>query len=130
MATFDQIALALQLVQNLQGLKRDMRANATGYKRQLAAGKVTADVGDVAARDASEYLRRLDWHGAVMAKDKDAALVALGIDPTEESALVDSLRIIATGQQDALSVKDAGAISAAADAVLAATPDPLTLWPQ
>lgn len=62
MGALENIKLLLDLVANLEGLRRDMRRNAQGYKDNLAAGRPLIRVAEIARQDANEYRRRLDWH--------------------------------------------------------------------
>ena len=66
MATLEEHALARDTIQNLEGLRRDMRRNALGYKTDTASGRVPlAQLAIVIGQDATEYLRRLGWQDRV-----------------------------------------------------------------
>lgn len=82
MATVAQIALALDAVRNLANLRRDIKANLSAYAEEVA--KKDADlavVQRVLEADASEYIRRLDWHSdEALAGHLVAGMEALGVE--------------------------------------------------
>ena len=132
MARLEEYTLARDTVQNVEGLRRDMRRNAAGYKADRLSSRLSiAQLGQVMAQDASEYVRRLGWQDRV---DTGAlrltlanGLAALGIPPTEVRAAVSELKTTATALRDAPK-ETAADIDAAADAVLATVAQHETVW--
>lgn len=124
---FEKIFLALQVVQNLSGLRRDMIANAEGYK-------TSADVAStaiVADRDAGEYLRRLGWHESLSVAEKvklvDGIGALGGVTEKQHDDEIVALKAIATSLRDA-NKNNRAQLNAAADGVLASLPRHTRLW--
>lgn len=85
-----QFRLAMQVIENLEGLRSDMRNNATNYINIANAidgsgsGITLNELQTVIKNDANEYIKRLQWCAAVYndtARHSDliAGLNAVGI---------------------------------------------------
>ena len=132
MATLEEYALARDTAQNLEGLRRDMRQNALGYKADRLSGRVPlATLTGVMSQDAVQYLRRLDWQDRVDAGPIRVRLLngltALGLVASEVRAVVSELRAASAALRDAPKATDMD-LDAAADAVLAAVTVHDTVW--
>ena len=66
MPTPEELKLALDAVQNLEGLRRDIRQNAQGYIDQLAGGGSVAKITVIALQDTDQYLRRFGWQNRLV----------------------------------------------------------------
>lgn len=123
MAGFETVMMALQTMQNLENLRRNLRDNAQAYKAYLAAGRPVPQIAAVMQGDALEYLRRLKWQKDIAdtparrAKLLDG-LAAWGISEAEATAFYSELRQASVAQRDAVIVTGAD-VTATADAVLA-----------
>ena len=65
MATFEELKMAQQTLQNFEGLRTDIRGNAQDYLNRIARGHPLATIVDVVKQNTSEYRRRLNWARAV-----------------------------------------------------------------
>lgn len=130
MATFSDVGLALQIVQNVYGLCRDMADNAAGYKQQIGAGADPTKVAEIAKADAEQYRRRLKWIDDAIASDSGGvteSLKVFGIDLAELESLHATLDGAAAAVQTA-NPKDGKGVTDAADATLADVPAVKRLW--
>lgn len=59
--TLEESYLATQAVRNIQGLRQDMRRNATAYKQAVTGGRPVAQIAAVMNQDAAAYLVRIGW---------------------------------------------------------------------
>ena len=122
MATLEEYALARDTIQNLEGLRRDMRRNALGYKADNATGRVSlAQLAVIINQDAAEYLRRLGWQDRVdslsIRLKLSNGLSALSVTIQEVRGAVAELKAAATVLRDAAKMTTAE-IDMAADSVL------------
>lgn len=128
--SLENVTLALHSIQNLEGLRLDMRRNALSYKANVA--EHFERVVEVMGRDAAEYLRRLGWQRAI-AQDqaKRAKLVdglqRLNIVISEAAGYLTELENAATALRDAPKTT-AAEVTTAADAILAAVSPSDRLW--
>lgn len=79
MATFEQDALAKQVLQIIYNVRRDMRANAAEYLAALAKGVAPAQVARVAIQNTSHYDRILGWLREANANNAIKAKVQAGL---------------------------------------------------
>lgn len=124
MATFENVGLAFQLVNNVHGLVRDMRDNAGGYKAALVAGKALADVRTVMLADADLYLTRIQWVNDVVTRNLSgvtAALNALGLAISEANSLKTTLTSVCNHTK-AAALATSQNITTEADYILANVP--------
>ena len=61
MAMMREIWLAQKAIQNLEGLRDNMRRNAQGYKDALANSRPAADVLINIQKDVVQYIKRIKW---------------------------------------------------------------------
>ena len=133
MANFEQLRLAFQTHQNLEGLRNDLRQNAQDYKQALADNKISVPAcAEVMNGDAKEYLRRLQWQLDIINDSKrldalNGGLIALGINPTEMESCIEDLGSAVLTLQSA-SKETLEEINAAADNVLASVPAHDSVW--
>ena len=89
MATSEQFHLFIQALQNMEGLRNDMRRNAQAYSSDVQSGRLTiAQVQDVARADAGQYQRRLKW------------MVDIFNNPTRRARLIGGITAIAGDVQE------------------------------
>lgn len=125
MATFENVGLALQLVNNIHGLVRDMRDNANGYKAGIQAGKSAVGIAAVMIEDADQYLRRIQWVTDVVARNQAAvvsALSSLNLLMSEVDSLNTTLSTVSDHTKVATLSTDE-TITTEADYILATVPD-------
>lgn len=137
MPTTEQMQLALDFMQNLQGLRRDMRRNAQSYKDTVTAGLVSLTaVLDVMRQDADQYqtvrlgryAQRLLSNAAVRTKLL-AGMTAFGVALADLQSLYSELKTAADAFQTAATAAQTAAdVNAAADALLAAVAAHDTVW--
>ena len=107
-ATLEEFNILMQTNQNIEGLRRNMRDNATGYKTSIATNRLTvAQCADIMRQDATEYKRRIKMMSDFYA------------DPAKNTKLVNGLTAI--GAQRSELVGYAVEMKSAADTVLSAT---------
>lgn len=99
MVTMEEITLAFDVVRNLEGIRKDMRRNAVAYKNLLSTESVI-DIATIMKQDASEYLKRLNWHIPIISiSNKNQLLLnglaSLNIDNAELILSIQELRISA-----------------------------------
>ena len=122
MATLEEYALARDTIQNLEGLRRDMRRNALGYKADSVSGRVPlTQLSIVMTQDAEQYLRRLGWQDRVdtapIKIKLSNGLSALSVTIQDVRAAVTELKAAATTLRNAPKTTSTE-IEAAADGVL------------
>lgn len=126
MATFENVGLALQLVDNAHNLVRNMRDNANGYKRAVLGGVHTLEqIKEVMLKDAGQYLFRLQWMTDVVARNSagvSAALGALNLTMAEAGSLKNTLVAVAE-HTTAATLNSANQINAESDYILANVPN-------
>lgn len=130
MATFEQVGICFQFVNNVFGLVRNMRDNATGYKSQITAGANAVSVGNVMKADAAEYNRRIDWMTQAFARNQTLmtnALNALGITLAEANSLKTTLKSVAD-HTIAATLTTGAQVNTESDYILANTPSFERLW--
>lgn len=92
MATFEDINLALNTIQNIEGLRKDIRANATAYKADIQSGRSdSVKLAEIMKADANEYMKRLLWQQDIFASvDKKSKLTAglLSLGATIDEAVL------------------------------------------
>lgn len=135
MAALESIALLLQVIRNLEGLRRDMRANAKSYKANLAAGRTPAQVAIVMEQDAREYRKRLDWLDPfrVPGTKRDVLLNGfqrVGVVESDAVDILTELDPVITAQFNlSTSTPTAAQINNGMDTLLATVPPHQSLWP-
>lgn len=125
MATFENVGLALQLVNNIHGLVRDMRDNASAYKAALIQGRTIAEVSNTMDNDANQYLRRIQWITDAVVRNQAgvvAALAALDLALSEANQLKNVLTTVANHTLMA-TLNTAAQINNEADYILSNVPD-------
>lgn len=134
MATIEEITLALQTVQNLAGLRDDMRRNAADYKARLARGEDVASVAKVLTDDNTQYRRRIGWVKRVAADLTTGGrtrlangLLALGIDLTTAESYLTELEAVAN-RVGASPPSTSAEVGAAADDYLASVAEEERIW--
>ena len=133
MATLEEHALARDSIHNLEGLRRDIRRNAVGYKADIASARLTlAQSARIMDEDAKEFLRRIGWQDRIdtpgpLRVKLGNGLTALGASLVEVRAAVNELRGAAQALRDAAKTTVAE-IDAASDALLAAVVAHETVW--
>lgn len=80
MAMIREILLAQQAVQNLTGLRNDMRKNAQLYKDTLADGRPAADVLTIVQKDVQQYIKRIQWMEDIAGNPTKQAHLKAGIE--------------------------------------------------
>ena|SRR5687768_2867834 len=135
MATFENMNLAFQLVQNICGLVVNQRDNAAGYKAQVTAGYPIEDtivdgqtrsgIKTIMKADADQYLARIKWvTDAVTANQTGVtnALQALGLTLSEANSLKTLFTNVANHTK-AADLSTYAAINVEADYILANVPN-------
>jgi hypothetical protein len=131
--SFEAAYLGQQIVQNFQGLRRDMRRNALDYPTRITAGQSVSDVATIMRADAAAYLDRLSWvksiyddaaHGQAILI---AGLAAQGIDVNDMLAIYTELSTAATAQRSA-TIASADDVTSVSAALLASVAVNLILW--
>ena len=128
MATFENVGLALQLVNNIHGLVANMRDNAgsqTGYKSQIAGGWSPETLATIMVEDANRYLERIKLVTDTVTANQagvSAALQALALTLSEANSLKTLLSGVANHTK-AADLSTAAAINAEADYILATVPN-------
>jgi len=107
MATFEQIQLIFDVVRNIEGLRRDARDNAQGYKNAVTSGKAISEIIAIMNEDANEYLRRLQWLRTVVDT------------PAKRTKLLAGLAVFGVTEAEAIALYQE--LKASADATIAAT---------
>jgi hypothetical protein len=129
MTGLEKLKVIIQVATNLEGLHRDMRANANAYKAAVGT-KPAATIIAIMKADADEYLRRLGWHDALTAghrSELSAFAALLGIDGAEMVDDHQLLKSVATDLKNANLTTNAH-INNASDQILAAVPARLALY--
>lgn len=128
--TFERLGLAEQFTRNIYQLTGNWRANATGYKSQIAGGKPAAEVAATMLADAAQYLIRLGWITSAVQSNQTLCtrvFADYGVALSSVTALRDSLVAIAEHTQ-AASLTTGAEINTESDYILANVPDYLRLW--
>ena len=102
MTTFEKWNAMKQIIENLEGLRRDMRSNASAYISAVSDGNPLAEVIAVVRGDADEYLRRLTWISTIPASIRAELLSfcsLIGLDGAELTNLYVELKRFADQQQ-------------------------------
>ena len=134
MATLVELNLALQSIQNLAGLQRDMVGNAQFHKSQAVGGKPLAPIIQAMQACAASYQTRLGWVSVVTGDSAKLAqlttgLTALGGSMANANASVGVLQSAVTALVGAVSVAaTVNDVTAACDALLAAVPAPVVMY--
>ena len=129
------LRLLLQIEQNINGLQRDVRANALAWKVSAQAQDVPVATLARYLNDAAiSYQTRLGWLAALQADSGNWARVTalwsiLGGSVTDFESLMTPFAEIAhlLGSADK---SDYATITAVCDQILSAIDAPLSLWPE
>lgn len=127
MATAEQFFMVMQALQNMEGLRADVRRNAQAYQADVISGRLTlSQVQAVAREDAVQYLRRLKWMADIFADLNRrtrliAGMTAVGITETEMKASHDEIRAVAV-PLTTVTWADAAAVTTTVNQILAAVP--------
>lgn len=127
MATSEQFFMATQALQNFEGLRNDIRANAQGYQADVASGRLTvAQAQQIAREDAVQYRRRLKWVRDILdAPVRKARLLAgvavIGVTESELAADYMEMNSVAV-PLTTVTWADAAAVNATVAQILAAVP--------
>lgn len=127
MATFEQIGLVFQVLQNIHGLLRDMHDNANGY---LTATITPQQVAQIMVADAQQYLLRIQMLVNLAARNLallTSALTAIGLTIAEANSLKTTLQGVAN-HTIAASLATSAQISTEANYILANVPVVERLW--
>ena len=131
MSAFQNLRLLMQCVDTLEGLRRDLRANAQSYKDN-SNGLTLAQLKAVILADGQEYQRHLQWIVDIPQSDRDAALTvasALGMDSQELINAYQFLKGLADLQvANAPGYASFSQISNGSDYILANVPAHYSLW--
>ena len=124
------LILVMDVAKNLEGLRRDMRANAEEYKSRLANGTSAADVKELILANNAQYQRRLGWIKDLYDNNNalfTTALVSMGITMAHTIANYQELKDVAD-MTDTVSLANEAKIITASDWVLANVTAHLTVW--
>lgn len=132
---FQVLHLLLQIEQNINGLQRDVRANAAAWKASAQAQDVpVATLAQYLSDAARSYQARLGWLSALQADTGNWARVTslwliLGGSVADFESLMTPFATIANllGSAD---TSGYGQIMAVCDQILSAIDAPLSLWPE
>ncbi len=130
MASFEQIGLITQIVQNVYGLIANMRDNANSYQSQAAANTNYASIAAVMQADASAYLVRIGWITALANRNVTvftAALNIFGLTIQDMTSLKTTLTAVCNHTL-AATLDSQAAIDAEAAYILANVPAFERLW--
>ena len=129
------LRLLLQADQNLSGLQRDMRNNATTWKAMAQAQSVPLPTLAQFMNDAAtEYQKRLGWITTAQADTANwtklsTMFATLGGTAADFNQTVNPLNAVAN-QLGPADKSTYAAIITACDQILAAINAPLSLWPE
>lgn len=125
--TLNAFYLIMQTAQNLQGLRRDMRQNAAGYK-QAVASSLPPQLSATILQDCDQYDRRIGWITTLLGNAGFlAALTEVGVDSAAVIQTCTDLQTAATALRTApLATRQD--IVAAANALLAGLPGQLSVF--
>lgn len=124
----DKHVIASGVIVNLEGLRRDMRANAFEYLSRLNAGQPLTDIALLIFNNSTQYIRRVkDMYQADRADITKATLLEQGLtdDPSVTPMLFDTfaLKLLAAANvENKAIVKTAADVTAIAAATLKALP--------
>jgi len=136
MAALEGLRLLHQVIQNLEGLRRDMRANAKSYKANLAAGRTPAQVAVIMEQDALQYQKRIAWFDRFLVAGTPRTVLLDGFQRNgiQASDAQDILTELSTPVQQQLTLArntpTANQINNSMDQLLAAIPAHESLWPE
>ena len=125
MATFENIGLCFQLVNNVYGLVNNMRDNANSYKQQVQLGRPLAGIASIMVSDANLYLIRIQKITDLATRNMTAftdALQALGLTVAAANSLKNTLTTVANHTISATLVSDTD-INTESDFILANVPN-------
>jgi hypothetical protein len=128
-SALNQRRLVDQTVQNLIGLRRDMRNNAQTWRAMAAAQ--SPDLPTLTGyMHSGEYLRRLDWQrNALSGADLPGALAFVGYSVADHQQEAASLRQAALMLQS-WPIASYADVTAGCDALLAAVSAQQSIWPE
>jgi len=125
-----QLILVIDTARNLEGLRRDMIANAEDYKTLVAREEDTTRIRELILANNEQYKKRLKWikdlydnHQAIFT----SSLEAMGITITHTLSIYQELKAI-TEATDTADLGNGTKITTAADWVLNNLASHLTVW--
>lgn len=124
----DKHMIASGAIVNLEGLRRDMRANAFEYLARLNAGQSLTDIALLIFNNSTQYIRRVEqMYRAERVNEAKSSLLAegLAVDSSVTPAMLDTFaaKLLAVAQtENRAIIKTAADISAVAAATLRALP--------
>lgn len=133
MANFEAAQMILHTIQNMEGLRKDMRANAVGYKADVQGRLTISQAAKIMKGDATEYLKRLQWQKSIIdtpAKKTKLfnGLAVFGI--TEAEVISAYLEMKASADNTiAATLTTKTEIEARTDAILTEVSEHDTVWP-
>lgn len=126
MATFEQLGVMNQVINNLYGLINDMRDNAQGYITNAANPGIPA----IMVADANQYIRRLNWLVNLGQRNLTMltnALAIFGFTVNQANNLVNSLLAVAN-HTVAAAPQNSDQVTTEANYILANVPNYERLW--
>ncbi len=111
--TFENLTLTMQIITNLENLRRDILNNMERYEKNIQSKKIsTAENITLIEEDTAQYLRRLNWQERILndinLKDKlNSGLSNIGLNLTEFYNNYNELKTIAEQINNKTFVDDA-----------------------
>jgi hypothetical protein len=131
MTTFERFQLLSHAIQNLEGLRKDMRRNAQAYATQAQSATLTvAQITSIVSQDATQYQIRLAWVANIpddIRAEMASWLPTIGMDASELVSAYQELKAAADAQQNAALTTYAQIINGAT-AILNMIPAHYSLW--
>lgn len=128
------IRVAEQCLQNVVGIQRDILRSALSWKATAQAQSLPVEtLASYVVAVVAELEKRIDWHADLKAnQDYSNVVAALGTRGAQESDIDLPIAAMSTviASLKAAPVTSYATIIVACDAVLAATPPLLSLWPE
>ena len=125
-----QLILVIDTAKNLEGLRRDMIANAEEYKARLTDGATAPEVQALIIANNEQYKKRLGWVKDLYDNHTTAfttALKAIGITIAHTLAIYQELKAI-TEATDTADLTTEAKITGASNWVLNNLDSHLTIW--
>lgn len=107
MANFEAVQMVLHTIQNMEGLRKDSRRNAVGYKADVGGRLTVLQTAEIMKGDAAEYLKRLRWQKNIIDT------------PAKKTKLLNGLAVFGITEAEATSAYLE--MKASADTTIAAT---------
>lgn len=124
----DKHMIVSGVIVNLEGLRRDMRANSFEYLARLNAGQLLSDIALLIFNNSTQYIRRIkETYHPDRADTAKASLLTQGlavdssVTPVMLDVFAEKLLAAAQAENKAI-IKSAGDVSAVAIATLKALP--------